>query len=41
MYGGYKGGLIDDMLTVATNLFLVIPSLIVLILLSSSLDEGP
>jgi peptide/nickel transport system permease protein len=40
VYGGYKGGLIDDVLTVLTNLFLVIPSLIVLILLSSSLDEG-
>jgi peptide/nickel transport system permease protein len=40
VYGGYKGGLIDDVLTVLTNLFLVIPSLIVLILISSSLDEG-
>jgi len=40
LYGGYTGGLLDDILTVATNLFLVIPSLIVLILLSSSLDEG-
>ena len=40
VYGGYKGGLIDDVLTVATNLFLVIPSLIILILLSSSLEEG-
>ena len=40
VYGGYKGGWIDDVLTVGTNLFLVIPSLIVLILLSSSLDEG-
>lgn len=40
VYGGYKGGLIDDVLTVTTNLFLVIPSLIVLILLSSSLEEG-
>lgn len=40
VYGGYKGGFIDDVLTVTTNLFLVIPSLIVLILLSSSLDEG-
>lgn len=40
VYGGYKGGLIDDILTVGTNLFLVIPSLIVLILISSSLDEG-
>lgn len=40
LYGGYKGGLIDDILTVQTNLFLVIPSLIVLILISSSLEEG-
>ena len=40
VYGGYKGGLLDDVLTVATNLFLVIPTLIVLILLSASLDEG-
>lgn len=40
VYGGYKGGLIDDVLTVVTNLFLVIPSLIVLILISSSIDEG-
>jgi peptide/nickel transport system permease protein len=40
VYGGYKGGFIDDVLTVTTNLFLVIPSLIVLILLSSSMEEG-
>ena len=40
VYGGYKGGWVDDVLTVATNLFLVIPSLIVLILLSSSMDQG-
>jgi peptide/nickel transport system permease protein len=40
LYGGYKGGLVDDLLTSVTNLFLVIPSLIVLILLSSSLEEG-
>jgi len=40
LYGGYSGGLLDDILTVATNLFLVIPSLIVLILLSASMDEG-
>jgi peptide/nickel transport system permease protein len=40
VYGGYVGGWVDDVLTVATNLFLVIPSLIVLILLSSSMDEG-
>lgn len=40
VYGGYKGGLLDDVLTSFTNLFLVIPSLILLILLSSSLQEG-
>ena len=40
VYGGYMGGWLDDVLTVGTNLFLVIPSLIVLILLSSSLDKG-
>ena len=40
VYGGYKGGIIDDVLTAGTNLFLVIPSLIVLILLSSSLEQG-
>ena len=40
VYGGYKGGFLDDVLTVMTNLFLVIPSLIVLILLSSSLEQG-
>lgn len=40
VYGGYKGGFVDDALTALTNLFLVIPSLIVLILLSSSLERG-
>jgi peptide/nickel transport system permease protein len=40
VYGGYVGGWVDDVLTVGTNLFLVIPSLIVLILLSSSLEKG-
>jgi peptide/nickel transport system permease protein len=40
VYGGYKGGLVDNVLTVLTNLFLVIPSLIILILLSSSLEQG-
>src|SRR5882672_9724941 len=40
VYGGSRGGFIDDLLTVGTNLFLVIHSLIVLILLSSSLEKG-
>ena len=40
VYGGYTGGIIDDLLTVLTNLFVVIPSLIVLILLSGSMEDG-
>lgn len=40
VYGGYIGGWLDDVLTLATNLFLVIPSLIVLILISGSLEKG-
>lgn len=40
VYGGYKGGFLDDVLTVGTNLFLVIPNLIILILLSASIKEG-
>jgi peptide/nickel transport system permease protein len=40
VYAGYKGGLVDDILTVLTNVFLVIPTLIVLILLSSSMEKG-
>jgi peptide/nickel transport system permease protein len=40
LYSGYEGGLIDDVLTAATNLFLVIPSLIVLLLLSASIENG-
>jgi peptide/nickel transport system permease protein len=40
VYGGYKGSWIDSILTAVTNLFLVIPSLIILILLSSSLENG-
>jgi peptide/nickel transport system permease protein len=40
VYGGYIGGWLDDLLTVTTNLFLVIPSLVVLILISGSLEKG-
>lgn len=40
IYGGFKGGLIDDMLNMLTNLFIVIPSFVVLILVSASLDNG-
>jgi len=40
VYGGFKGGWQDDIITLLTNLFLVIPSFVVLILISSSLKEG-
>lgn len=40
VYAGYKGGWIDDLINLVTNLFLVIPSFVVLILISASLEEG-
>lgn len=40
IYGGFKGGLIDDSLNAVTNLFIVIPQFVVLILISSSMQEG-
>jgi peptide/nickel transport system permease protein len=40
IYGGFKGGLIDDILNMFTNLFIVIPSFVVLVLVSSSMDQG-
>ena len=38
IYGGFKGGIIDDILNMATNLFIVIPSFVVLILISASVS---
>jgi peptide/nickel transport system permease protein len=40
IYGGFKGGIIDDILNMFTNLFIVIPSFVVLILVSASLEQG-
>ncbi len=40
IYGGFRGGWIDDALNSVTNLFIVIPSFVVLILISSSLSNG-
>ncbi|MBD3346572.1 MAG: ABC transporter permease subunit [Chitinivibrionales bacterium] len=37
--GGYSGGLLDNILTMATNLLLVIPSLIILILITTSIEK--
>ncbi|MBD3418519.1 MAG: ABC transporter permease subunit [Chitinivibrionales bacterium] len=39
LFSGYKGGFIDNVLTMLTNLFLVIPSLIILILISNSVEK--
>ena len=40
VYAGYKGGWIDDVVNMVTNLFLVIPSFVVLLLISASLKDG-
>lgn len=40
IYAGFKGGLIDDLLNMLTNIFIVIPSFVILILISSSFSEG-
>jgi peptide/nickel transport system permease protein len=40
IYAGFKGGWIDDVINMVTNLFLVIPTFVVLILISASLAEG-
>jgi len=40
IYGGFKGGWVDDLLNMFTNIFIVIPSFVILILISSSFSEG-
>jgi peptide/nickel transport system permease protein len=40
VYAGFKGGWLDDIITMVTNLFIVIPQFVVLILVSSSVKEG-
>ena len=40
VYAGYKGGWVDDIVNMVTNLFLVIPSFVVLLLISASLKDG-
>jgi len=40
IYGGFRGGIVDDILNMVTNLFVVIPSFVVLILVSASFSEG-
>jgi len=40
VYGGFMGGLVDDILNMITNIFIVIPSFVVLVLISASFQEG-
>ena len=40
IYGGFKGGWVDDILNVFTNLFIVIPQPVILILISASFKDG-
>jgi len=37
--GGYKGGIVDNALTMVTNLFLVVPAILVLIIISNSVTN--
>ena len=39
LLGGYVGGVVDDLITFVTNLFIVIPSFVLLILISFSIAE--
>lgn len=40
IYGGFKGGYLDDTINMITNLFIVIPPFVVLILISGSFEDG-
>ena len=40
VYAGFKGGWQDEVITLLTNIFVVIPQFVVLILISSSIKEG-
>jgi peptide/nickel transport system permease protein len=40
VYAGFKGGWQDEVITLLTNLFVVIPQFVVLVLISASLTEG-
>lgn len=40
VYAGFKGGWQDEVITLLTNLFVVIPQFVVLVLISASITEG-
>lgn len=40
LFGGFRGGWVDEVLTMLTNLFIVIPSFVILVLISSAVKDG-
>lgn len=40
LFGGFRGGWIDEILNMGTNLFIVIPSFVILVLISSAVKDG-
>ena len=40
LFGGFRGGWIDEILNMGTNLFIVIPQFVILVLISSAFKEG-
>jgi len=40
LFGGFRGGWIDEVLNMGTNLFIVIPSFVILVLISSAVKDG-
>lgn len=40
LFGGFKGGWLDEILNMGTNLFIVIPSFVILVLISSAVKDG-
>ena len=40
LFGGFRGGWIDEVLSMGTNIFIVIPQFVILVLISSAVKEG-
>ena len=40
LFGGFRGGWIDEVLNMLTSLFIVIPSFVILVLISSAVKDG-
>lgn len=39
LISGYKGGVVDDLLSLLTNLFLIVPSILILIIIINSVEQ--